>query len=139
MTDLQCVMPNEENPSETPLIGRPYAFGIFDCFSLVHDYMYQIMNIEIGQLERTEQCFDIPGFTRDAARQCGFVQVDDAPRRGDLFLIQTDVGEPDHAAVYDGNDRIMHHMRNRLSRSDIYGGSYWQLHTISHWRHRLLC
>lgn len=139
MTDLQCVMPNEENPSETPLIGRPYAFGIFDCFSFVHDYLYQIMNIEIGQLERTEQCFDIPGFTRDAAIQCGFVQVDDAPRRGDLFLIQTDVGEADHAAVYDGNDRIMHHMRNRLSRSDIYGGSYWQLHTISHWRHRLLC
>lgn len=136
MDEFQCIKPDG---TQADLIGRPYAFGIFDCFSLVHDYMYQVMNIEIGQLERNEQCFDIPHFTDQAARQCGFIPVHDELRRGDLLLIQTEVGDPDHAAIYDGDDKIIHHMRNRLSRRDIYGGSYWQLHTISHWRHKALC
>jgi cell wall-associated NlpC family hydrolase len=53
--------------------------------------------------------------------------------------MQTDgSGNPNHIAVYIGNEMILHHGHGRLSRRDIYGG-FWQKHTTHHLRHKTKC
>jgi len=40
-----------------------------------------------------------------------------------------------HAAIYIGNQQILHHCPNRLSKRDAYGG-FWIDYTHSIWRHK---
>lgn len=120
-----------------PLVGRPYAYGVFDCFTILRDYYKTEFNIELPDCARIEDPWDTdPDFCYHRALACGFERTGGQPKKGDIFLIQTGTEGADHVAVYIGDDKILHHMRNRLSRHDIYGGSYWQMHTLSHWRHK---
>jgi len=41
----------------------------------------------------------------------------------------------EHAAVYIGNQQILHHCPERLSKRDTYGG-FWRNYTHSIWRHK---
>lgn len=128
------------NGYEAPLIGRPYSFGVFDCFSLMRDYYKRELHIELPELPRTERIWaSEPDYmAKTAVEKFGFVRMPEGepPHRGDLFFIQTGRDGADHIGIYIGDDRILHQMRNRLSRTDIYGGSYWQEHTLTHWRHK---
>lgn len=125
--------------------GRPYLFGIHDCFTLAVDYYRREYGIEII----------CPDFTREEKidyirnntfvknyKQMGFVQVFDElenPKVGDVFLMQlADKENPDHIAVYIGNELILHHLIGRLSRRDVFGG-YWYKHAIIHLRHEDKC
>ena len=128
---------------EAPLIGRTYTFGVFDCFSLMRDFYKREMHIELPDLPRAERAWTSePDYmARRAQDTFDLVRLPENAvlQRGDIFLIQTGVEGADHIGIYLGDDRILHQMRNRLSRMDIYGGSYWQEHTLSRWRHKTLC
>lgn len=128
---------------EAPLIGRPYTFGVFDCFSLMRDYYKRELKIDLPELPRTERIWESePDYmAHQAVTHFGFVEMkpDTEAILGDLFFIQTGRDGADHICIYVGDDRVLHQMRNRLSRTDIYGGSYWQEHTLSHWRHKSRC
>lgn len=52
----------------------------------------------------------------------GFYQVEEA-QEGDMILI-LGTSKPCHAALYLGNQEILHHRPDRLSKRDTYGG-YW--------------
>jgi uncharacterized protein YjbI with pentapeptide repeats len=59
----------------------------------------------------------------------GFSVIDSADLHpGDCFLMQVASPVPNHAAVYLGDDMILHHLQGRLSSRDVYGG-YWQKNT----------
>lgn len=128
---------------EAPLIGRVYSFGTFDCFSLMRDYYKRELKIELPDLPRTERIWESEEnyMAKKAISDFGFVRLDDDAEliRGDLCFIETGREGADHIGIYLGNDRILHQMRNRLSRTDIYGGSYWCEHTTSRWRHNTRC
>lgn len=132
-----------DNDFEMPLVGRPYVFGVFDCFSLMRDYYHRELHIDLPELPRYERIWTSePDYmARVAQEKFGFVRIpiDEQPKIGDLYFIQTGVTGADHIGIYLGDDRILHQTRNRLSRKDIYGGSYWQEHTLSHWRHKTRC
>jgi proteasome lid subunit RPN8/RPN11 len=132
----------EPSGFEMPYLERPYAFGVLDCWSLVRDYYRREFNIKLGDYPRIERFwangFDFFG---ENWKNEGFVQLvnDEEPRTGDLFLIQTDgSGNPNHIAIYLGDEVILHHCHGRLSRRDIYGG-YWNKHTTHHLRHKSKC
>lgn len=132
-----------DNEFEVPLRGRPYVFGVFDCFSLMRDYYHRELKIDLPDLPRTERIWESEDdyMAKQAVSHFGLVRIpDDAElQRGDLCFIQTGLDGADHIGIYLGNDQILHQMRNRLSRIDVYGGSYWQEHTISKWRHSSRC
>lgn len=131
-----------DNGYKAPLIGRPYTFGVFDCFSLLRDYYKQEFDIDLKEVPRTERIWESePNYMENRAiKEFDLVKVTDGTYKvGDIFLIQTGRDGADHIAIYLGGDRILHQMRNRLSRTDMYGGSYWQEHTLSHWRHKTKC
>ena len=43
---------------------------------------------------------------------------------GDAILMQLGAKLPNHAAVYIGDQLILHHIQDRLSSRDVYGGYY---------------
>lgn len=128
---------------EAPLLGRVYVFGVFDCFSLMRDYYKRELHIELPELPRSERIWaSEPDYmAKQAVQNFDLVRMPEgeSPMVGDLFFIQTGLEGADHIGIYLGDDRILHQMRNRLSRVDTYGGSYWQEHTLSHWRHKSKC
>lgn len=128
---------------EAPLVGRVYSFGTFDCFSLMRDYYKRELSIELPDLPRVERVWETePNYmaTR-AVKDFGFVRLSDEEelRRGDLCFIETGKKGADHIGIYLGDDKILHQTRSRLSRTDVYGGSYWYERTTSRWRHKTLC
>ena len=45
-------------------------------------------------------------------------------QRGDALLMQLVSPVPNHAAIYLGDQQILHHVQGRLSSRDVYGGYY---------------
>jgi len=123
-----------------PYLERPYVEGQFDCYSLVRDDYHREFGIDLRDYPRIEEdgTHGRTLFQKRFADE-GFVRlIDKEPEVGDVFLIQTASATPEHMAVYIGNEMIMHHCHDRLSRRDIYGG-YWAFHTSHHLRHKSKC
>ncbi len=124
---------------EMPYLGRPYVFGVFDCWMLCRDYLKREFGVELNPNAHLH----IPSwYTGDNDildqnyRNEGLVRLAPGtePQRGDVFFIQ--YGKmPDHCAVYIGDGMILHHQIDRLSCRAYYGGMY-QKHTTHHLRHR---
>lgn len=129
------------SPEDLPYDGRPYVEGVYDCYSLARDYYQREADIELSDDYKR-----VPNFWKRGLKlfesnfeKEGFVPVCGEPQVGDVFLIRMDEGDANHCAIYVGNDQILHHCLNRLSRFDIYGGSVWQKHTVLHLRHKSKC
>jgi proteasome lid subunit RPN8/RPN11 len=128
----------EPSGFEAPYEERPYVFGVYDCYSLVRDYYLREFGISLANHRRVDN-FWLMGldYFSDKFSDTGFVRlIDIEPELGDLFIIQTHYSIPNHVAIYVGGDMILHHCKDRLSRKDIYGSSYWDKHTTIHLRHK---
>lgn len=125
--DLRTIVPTGEIP---PLLGRPFVHGVWDCYALIKDW-YQL-----------ERGITLPEFTRedgwwegdqelylDNYADAGFSPVPESDLKpGDVILMQIQSKRVNHAAVYLGDNHMLHHLYGRLSRRDPYGG-YWQRNT----------
>lgn len=120
-----------------PYLGRPYVDGVFDCYSLVRDWFLRERGIVLPDFPRRHiDGTHISNLIGQLYEQAGFVRVDgDVPQVGDLFIMQINARGPNHLAVYLGDDQILHHAYRRLSSRAVYGGGYWQKHTVIHARH----
>ena len=49
----------------------------------------------------------------------------EAVETGDVIVMQVRAPEPNHAGIYLGDGRMLHHLHGRLSTRDVYGG-YWK-------------
>lgn len=125
---------------EMDYLGRPYIFGVFDCYSLIVDYYRREFDIVLGNYPHIDNWANLGhNFFAESYEKEGFIRlIDQAPTAGDLFLIQSGATVPNHVAIYLGDEIIMHQTHGRLSRRDIYGG-YWQKHTTHHLRRREFC
>lgn len=119
-------------------IGRPYHYGLIDCYSLAVDYYKREHGITLDKMRHCRKTrfweFDNPVLETNF-KDLGFERVyDEQPRPGDAFLIQVGGKVANHVAIYLGDDMILHHCEDRLSGRSVYGG-YWQKHTVAHLRH----
>jgi len=118
----QCVL--EPSGQPMPLIGRPWVWGAADCWSLVRDWFQQERGITLPDWDRPdtpEEFQAAPMFDR-LWEGAGFRRVTERPQVGDVALMS--IGGPglNHVGVFVENGRILHHLRGRLSRRDLYGG-----------------
>lgn len=137
LSELVCFRPDGY---EAPYVGRPYAFGVLDCWTLAQDFYKREFGIQLCDFPRVEEFWKKEGcnYMGDEWEKPGFVEVPrrEQPERGDLFLFQTDgSGNPNHVGIYLGDGLMLHHSRGRLSRKDPYEG-YWQKHTVRTIRHK---
>ena len=121
-----------------PLVGRQFSRGYLDCFALCRDYYNYELGIALKDVARTdEDWWDIgESLLLDHFKDFGFGQVYDL-KKNDILLMNIESDVPNHLAVYTGDEKILHHLGNRLSKTDPYGG-YWQKHTFAIIRHNAL-
>lgn len=106
-----------------PLLERPFVHGLADCYALVRDW------------HRIERGITLPDFPRPATwwtlpidhggnvllanmAAAGFARTDEPEQPGDVFVMQIQAQVPNHCAVYLGGGLILHHLANRLSRTE---------------------
>lgn len=112
---------------EAPYTGRVFNHGIMDCYALCRDWYKREFAVDLPDDERVDDWWNkgqnlyLDGFEKN-----GFVSMDLNPgylKRGDGILMKIASKVPNHAGVYTGDGRILHHRHGRLSSSDIYGGA----------------
>lgn len=111
---------------KAPLLGRPWSWGSTDCWALVRDWYREVRGIELRDWERPidprefnlrpmfEGCYSETGFRKLGA--------DENLMPGDLIVMSIGAPTLNHIGVYVGDQQILHHLGNRLSCRDIYGG-----------------
>lgn len=116
------------------LIGREFKHGEMDCYTIFRDF-YRLSGYEMPNFEREDYWWeDGKNLYLDNIEKQGFEQVSE-PQIGDVILISVGANVPNHAAIYVGEQMVLHHAPKRLSKRDLYDG-YWLKHTHSIWRHR---
>lgn len=119
---------------EAPLIGRPFQHGVLDCYALCRDWYRTERGIEIPDYERKDEWWlNGENLYLDKFRDAGFVENPELVP-GSALLMQIASPVPNHAAIYIGDDMIIHHLQGRLSSRDVYGG-YWRKVTVKVLRH----
>lgn len=107
-----------------PYEGRPYKLGVFDCYTLVRDWMKRERNIEMEYLtERREAILQefatANAFLSNTEMDKWERVVRPAPGDGILFALSQNgefaSGTPNHCGVYLGEGRFLHHFANRVS------------------------
>ncbi|MDG6894512.1 phage tail protein [Volucribacter amazonae] len=120
-----------------PLLGRPFEHGVTDCYSLFRDF-YRLAGEELPDFERADYWWETgQNLYLDNMTQYGFERLpaESAVQIGDIILMQVGAEVPNHAAIYLGDQQVLHHSPKRLSKRDLYDG-YWLKHTHSIWRFR---
>lgn len=131
---------------KAPLLGRHYAYGIFDCATLVRDHYARQLDITLDVSgPRSGWWFgqDAQDVLRPALHANGFVEVDSDLRQDhDLLLFQFGRDAvPRHLAVFKHGAQgpvILHQLENQLSTAEPLTLS-WQRRCVGTFRHRSLC
>jgi proteasome lid subunit RPN8/RPN11 len=133
---------------EAPLVNRPFVHGILDCYSLCRDWYKREHGLVLPDFERRDAWWNdgSSSLYEQHFAEAGFEVVTrtikenlDVLRPGDGILMQIDARNqvPNHAAIYLGDGLMLHHLYNRLSSRDVYGGP-WLDYTRAIVRHRNL-
>ena len=111
-----------------PLLGRPWVWGVTDCWSLVRDWYKEEKNTELRDWDRPttpEEFISNPMF-ESCAWRTGFRELrpDEKTINGDLLFMS--IGSPglNHVAIFLDGD-VLHHLTDRLSCREPY--SQWLL------------
>jgi len=107
---------------DVPLIGRPFVSGVYDCYSLVRSYYRSELSIDIPDAPREPVWWetDTPNFFTEGFEDAGFkkIGIDELePGDGVIGSVASD-GRPNHCGIYLGNNLLLHHLWNRVSRRD---------------------
>ena len=115
------------NGYRAPLVGRPFCFGVLDCYAMIRDWYQAERGVTLPNFPRNDRFWlrgeniYVDGFPR-----AGFVPVPlDEAVEGDVVLMQIASPLPNHGAVLLGDGTMLHHTEGRLSSRDVYGG-YWR-------------
>lgn len=130
----QCSI--EPSGYETPLLKRAYVTGVHDCYGLVRDWYMRERAVTLPDFPRRDDWWENGlNLLLDNYRAAGFVALPEGSEwePGDVPLMQIRSPVPNHCGVYIGDDLLLHHPIQRVSRRDVYGG-YWHEVTTHHLR-----
>lgn len=103
------------------LLGRPWVHAVTDCYTLVRDWYRITGSIYLSEYDRREEWWkkgdDL--YTGHFADE-GFTEISlSRIEPGDAVLMAIGSKVPNHAAVYVGDNVILHHVMGRLSGRDV--------------------
>ena len=111
---------------ELPYVGREFVFGVVDCYSLCRDWYGREFGLQLSDYQRRDKFWERgENLYLDNFHHEGFHQVPfEGLQYGDALLMQLGSMLPNHAAIYVGDQQILHHVQGRLSSRDVLGGYY---------------
>lgn len=124
---------------EAPLVGRGFAHGVLDCYTLVRDYYARKCGIDLPDFPRSNLWWDRgENLYMQQFEKAGFVRVDGPPQLHDGLIMQVLAPVPNHAGVYVRDNVLLHHLYGRPSEETTYRGGYFERATVCVVRHRSL-
>lgn len=97
------------------LIGLPWQYGINDCFSLVRRY-YALAGVMLPDFERPKELQTSSSIFLEQAGALGFRETALSDlRAGDVLIMRLGTDAPMHAAIYVGDQQILHQRMNSVS------------------------
>ena len=129
-------------PGQTaPLLGRPFVFGVYDCYALVSDKLTEL-GVHLPSWERGGWgSWDEPGFMPfDNEWPKHGQQVSADFREGDMILMNLGKhkNHTDHIGIFVDKQTFLHHPANKISQLQHWG-SWWERHTRAIVRPNTLC
>lgn len=113
---------------EAPLVGRQFAHGILDCYSLVRDYYAREVGLVLPDFKRADNWWNKgEDLYMQHFAEAGFAPIKGAVHLHDIIIMQVRSPVPNHAGVYIGDGQMLHHMYGRLSTREIYGGYFQEV------------
>jgi len=110
---------------DKPIKGNDYISGVNDCLSVVQRHYWQEHGIKIPDFAREVGFFYEDGkhkpshsinLYEENYKAVGFYEVEiEDIQPSDLVLMAIFSSVPTHGAIYLGDDKIVHHLTNRLS------------------------
>lgn len=118
--------------------GRPFIHGMFDCYTLVRDYYKRNFNIFLPtNIQRDWEWWNKgENLYLENAKDCSFEEAEDI-KKHDVLLMKINSPVPNHAAIYLGEGKILHHMSGRFSTVQDLSFSYKQKISVIY-RNKLL-
>jgi proteasome lid subunit RPN8/RPN11 len=128
-----------------PYVGRPFVYGIYDCYSLVRNYLAQEHDIHLpvwqrhtyGEWnERNFTPFD-EEFPKYAKRLPSHLPLQDGDVVG--MNLGSNSGHTDHIGIINSDRLLLHHLAEKESRVDVFGGIWqrqlrWVMRPVALWR-----
>ena len=106
------------------LVGRQWLYGKFDCYTIVRDY-YKLLGIIMPDYERPKDLITSKSIFLDQAKKCNFVQIDFKERsKDDVLIMKLGTKNPMHAAIFLGDNTILHQKYESLSCTENYSVYY---------------
>jgi proteasome lid subunit RPN8/RPN11 len=109
-------------PLDVPLYGRVFMYGVLDCYHFVRSYYFQNKGITLPM--RSGYNWTEPEHFLNSCITLLEESFDDVsgaePVLGDLLVLKDVGGAITHFAVYVGKDRVGHHYKNKVSKTDSY-------------------
>lgn len=104
----------------SPVEGREYVPGIFDCFRVVRAYLKQNYNVFVPENPRQYKWWKDNPIEVMRFADFGFREVsEERLQDGDVIVFRYGK-HPNHLGVYTGDGNYVHHMTNKLSKKDDY-------------------
>jgi len=108
------------------LVGKPYAEGYQDCYTLAQKYYLQQFNIQLTNYARPNNWHHVTGFNlfdrffeaegfQDTGNNAHNVKVGDA-----LLINIARSACTNHVAIYVGQNKILHHLQGQNSKMEPY-------------------
>lgn len=118
-------------------LGKTFIHGSVDCYGLVREFYKKEFDLDLTNYARSDFWWNNgENLYMENFKKEGFYLLNDSdePQFGDLYLIALNASVACHAAIYIGDNKILHHVINRLSAVDKYRGC-WRNWTVARIRH----
>jgi proteasome lid subunit RPN8/RPN11 len=123
---------------KAPLVGRQWAWGTQDCWSLVRDGFEQYTGILLPDFDSGDWDWWKKGgdLIAEHFKAGGFRQLpsDTAPQHCDVFGMRVHSPVVNHLGLFLAPDVLLHQVAGQMSQRVVYGGTYLKM-TELHLRH----
>ena len=120
--------------------GRQWLLGHADCWSLIRDYYKREYDIKLNNYSVDREWWESgkENLYDDNWQTEGFIEVNlQEIKAGDIIMMRINASVTNHAAIYIGDNLILHHLYGQLS-SRIPYGKYFRDRTVRIVRHKEL-